>query len=371
MSVPSPAIEAESTVLQRLVDARIELRRWYLSSRRALPWRERPTPYRVWVSEVMLQQTQVKTVIPYFERFVGAFPDVVALASASEEQVITLWAGLGYYRRCRHLHAAAKVVVEQFNGEIPGDVEALLTLPGVGRYTAGAIASIAFQQPAPVLDGNVTRVISRLLALEMRVDKSQGQRILWETAEHWVDPEDPSSHNQALMELGAMVCTPRQPDCSVCPICAECKAFGTGAEERYPLKDRRKPPREVRAVGALVRDAKGAVLLTRRPEGGLLGGLWELPGGPVEDGACPEDALTVVLDGRMGLKVEVGGHLTAVRHVFTHRRLTLDVFNVPRFLGSPSSDYYPKWRWVEGDFEGMPLSRLTQKVLSVLGYLDG
>jgi len=371
MSASPSAIVADSTVLQRLVGARTDLRRWYLGSRRTLPWREQPTPYRVWVSEIMLQQTQVATVIPYFERFVDAFPDVGTLASAPEEQVITHWAGLGYYRRCRYLHAAAKVVMERFNGEIPGDVASLLSLPGVGRYTAGAIASIAFQRPAPVLDGNVTRVISRLLALEMRTDKSRGQRILWDTAEQWVDPEDPSSHNQALMELGATVCSPRQPHCSVCPMGTECKAFALGTQERYPLKARRKPPREVRGVGALVRDANGAVLLARRPEGGLLGGLWELPGELLAEGACPEDALRVALHGRMGLKAEVGGHLAAVKHVFTHRRLTLDVFNVPRFRGSPRSDYYATWRWVDGDFEGMPLSRLTQKVLLALGYLNG
>ena len=177
---------------------RSKLSEWYHSRRRELPWREDPTPYRVWVSEIMLQQTQVATVIPYFERFIAAFPSIEALAEATDDEVTAQWAGLGYYRRCRHLHQAAKVVHETLDGLLPREVEQLMALPGIGRYTAGAIASIAFGVVAPVLDGNVARVLSRLIALDLEVDGGAGKRALWGTADILVDPHDPSSHNQAM-----------------------------------------------------------------------------------------------------------------------------------------------------------------------------
>ncbi|MFO0749566.1 MAG: A/G-specific adenine glycosylase [Myxococcota bacterium] len=246
---------------------RASLRAWYLRQKRALPWRDAPTPYRVWVSEIMLQQTQVATVLPYFERFVTAFPSVERLAAADESEVMTLWSGLGYYRRARMLHAAAKVVAAEHGGQLPASVDGLAALPGIGRYTAGAIASIAFGIRAPVLDGNVARVLSRLVALPDHIDGGPGQKALWALAEALVPSDDPSTHNQAMMELGALVCTPKSPACGSCPWAGACAAHAAGSELDYPSKKPRAAPKAVFAVAGYLPEglAGDRVLLARRP----------------------------------------------------------------------------------------------------------
>lgn len=354
MSTPEP-----TTVREALAG-------WYHLRRRRLPWRDDPEPYRVWVSEIMLQQTQVATVIPYFDRFVSAFPSVAALAEADEADVLALWAGLGYYRRCRNLHAAAKAMVDRHEGRVPDTVEALLDLPGVGRYTAGAIASIAFGRPAALLDGNVSRVLSRLYGLELEVNTSAGTRRLWELAEALLDREDPSAHNQALMELGALVCSPKSPACHECPVQSECVARATGTQARYPLKKKRAKAKPAHAVcGYGERD--GALLMARRPDGVLLGGLWELPGGDLARGDSRKQGLAASLGERLGLAPRVGSHLASVEHQFTHRHLTLEVYRVELDAEPSRCQWYSEWRWVRpGELESIPLSRLTEKVLSAL-----
>ena len=365
--------KAAATV-PRMLDApsiRDHLAAWYHTRRRRLPWREDPSPYRVWVSEIMLQQTRVATVLPYFERFVAAFPDVRALAAADEADVLSLWAGLGYYQRCRRLHAAAQAVVAAHGGEVPSSVEALRALPGIGRYTAGAIASIAFGRVEPLLDGNVARVLARLLALEEAVDGAAGTRALWAAATELVCPRDPSSHNQALMELGALICSPKTPECVACPVAGQCAARVAGAAERYPIKRPRRRPTPALAVAGLVCDQAGRVLLARRPEGVLLGGLWELPGGDLELRAGQRDGLRTLLEERVGLQASVGRHLGRVEHVFTHRHLTLEVFHVDAWAGQLRAGWYPDLRWLPGEaLRSVPLSRLTEKVLATLGYHD-
>ena len=350
---------------------RAQLAAWYHTRRRQLPWREDPTPYRVWVSEIMLQQTQVATVIPYFERFVAAFPDVASLARADEQDVLGLWAGLGYYRRCRHLHAAARDMVERFDARVPDVLSDLLSLPGVGRYTAGAIASIAFDQVTPVLDGNVARVLSRLLALETAVDAAPGQRALWSAAAALVDPADPSSHNQAMMELGALVCSPRTPGCGACPVRSCCVAAAADEPERFPLKKPRRKPAIALAVAGLVRDVEGRVLLARRPDDVLLGGLWELPGGEIAPAASRKRELARWLAERAGLAADVGPHLASIEHVFTHRHLTVEVFAASRVAAEPrvAIAWYTDSRWLSpAELASVPLSRLTRKVLDAVGY---
>ncbi|MCC6621257.1 MAG: A/G-specific adenine glycosylase [Deltaproteobacteria bacterium] len=341
---------------------------------RRLPWRDDPSPYRVWVSEIMLQQTQVATVIPYFERFVAAFPTVDALAAADLSDVLTLWSGLGYYRRARLLHAAAREVVDAHGGRLPSTVEGLLGLPGVGRYTAGAIASIAFSVRAPVLDGNVMRVLSRLDAVDAPVDAAATQRALWARAEALVPADDPSAHNQAMMELGALVCTPRAPDCPACPWVDACAAHARGAAHLFPKKSPKAPARAVSVVAGLLGRslADDAVLLARRPEDGLFGGLWELPATDLEARrapASPRAALARAFRDRLGLDVDVGPHLAGLTHQLTHRTLSIDVFRVTAARGAdPRPSWYTEARWVPRSApDAVPLSTLTRKVLAAVG----
>ena len=369
-TAPTPsAIEPAPALARDLADA---LRGWYFTHRRRLPWREDPTPYRVWVSEIMLQQTQVATVIPYFERFLEAFPDVHALAAAAEDAVLARWSGLGYYRRARHLHAAAKEVVARFGGAIPGTVDGLLTLPGVGRYTAGAVASIAFGQRAPVLDGNVARVLARVFAVEEAADSHPGLKRLWALAEALV-PTDPSSHNQALMELGALVCSPRAPDCARCPLADRCAAHGLGRAEDFPRTDKKVVVKDVHAVAALVRRHAGSdeVLLAKRPRDVLLGGLWELPGAELASPrAARKKALSAALSERAGLDATIGEQVATVEHQFTHRRLSLEIFlaSAPHPPGPPTAlAFYERLTWTspaaaDTDDSATPLSTLTRKV---------
>ena len=348
---------------------RKRLHAWYHAERRTLPWREAPTPYHVWVSEIMLQQTQVATVIPYFERFIARFPNVQSLAEAPEEAVLAQWAGLGYYRRCRHLHKAAKEIVRDHDGELPGDLSSLLSLSGVGRYTAGAIASIAFGIPASVLDGNVARVLSRLVALEEESDSSAGQRKLWALADTLLCTQEPSAHNQAMMELGALICSPKAPLCDRCPVEPDCKAHALGTMTAYPRKRPKKSAKPVFGVAGLAIDPKGRTLMARRPDDVLLGGLWELPWGEIAADSTRPAELRKHFKERSGLNVTVGARLASVQHIFTHRRLTLEVYRVSSYEGTPNAQWYTEVRWVDQEsLASLPLSRLTEKVLNAVGH---
>jgi A/G-specific adenine glycosylase len=331
--MPRPPKEPEGPIVA-LTPAEAEalsrdLRGWYARSRRQLPWRENPTPWRVWVSEVMLQQTQVDTVIPYFEAFIDRFPTPSALAAASLDEVQTLWSGLGYYRRARMLHAGAVVVATRLDGIVPSDVEGLRAIPGIGPYTAGAIASIAFGKAAPLVDGNVERVLARLTGLTFESDSPAGKRVLWALAGALVSPDDPSAHNQGLMELGALVCTPARPACDRCPWAHPCRARAEGDPTAFPRKRPRKAPASVHAVALALRPhaASPHLLLARRPADGLLGGLWGLPEtaylAPGEPVAPYVSGLLDFLGERLGVPLALGPRLGEVVHVFTHRHLTL------------------------------------------------
>ena len=248
----------------------------------------------------MLQQTRVETVIPYYERFLARFPDLRSLATADTDDVLGEWAGLGYYGRARNLQTAARQVVEEWGGEMPDDVEGLRSLKGVGRYTAGAVASIAFDRPAPVVDGNVARVLTRLLEIREDVRSAPVVRRLWEEAETLARGRSPGDLNQALMELGATVCTPRSPLCEVCPIAAHCRARESGDPEAIPVKRPRAKPKRLEAAAAFL-ERRGKALAVRRPPRGLLGGLWELPGGELRDEENPEEGLARAIHEHVGL----------------------------------------------------------------------
>jgi A/G-specific adenine glycosylase len=254
-----------------------QLLAWYGKNARRLPWRGHPDPYAVWVSEVMLQQTRVETVIPYFERWMARFPTIPSLAAASQQDVLAAWEGLGYYSRARNLHRAAQVLAAEQGGKLPEDLDSLRLLPGIGRYTAAAIASIAFGKDAPTLDGNIRRVLARIFNLELPARSPEGERRLWDLAAEHLPAGQAGEYNQALMDLGATICTPRQPDCPHCPVNDLCAAYALGIQEQRPVLEP-KPSLPHYTVAAAVIQRDGQVLIAQRPAQGLLGGMWEFPG---------------------------------------------------------------------------------------------
>lgn len=336
---------------------------WYGREGRDLPWRRTRDPYRVWLSEVMLQQTGVETVIPYYERFLRVFPDVAALAEAPVEEVIELWAGLGYYSRARNLHAAAKRVVDEHGGSFPDTLEGLAGLPGVGRSTAGAILSIAFDRKGVILDGNVRRVLCRLFALQEPSRSTSAEKKLWRWAEALTPEERPHDYAQAIMDLGATICTPRRPDCPSCPVAELCRARALGLEQKLPVR-RAKKEVSVRTHIALLLERDGRFLVRRRPLSGMLAGLWEFPDVPVPEELDPERAAANLLQ-------EMGMHGTPrpagrVDHVYSHFRLELYLYhiNVPQTLCVAEA---AENRWLtEVELAGCPLHGAHKKALALL-----
>ncbi len=299
------------------------LLKWYAKHRRSMPWRDHPDPYAVWVSEIMLQQTRVEAVIPYFERWMKLFPDVKTLANATEREALNAWEGLGYYSRARNLRKAAKIVASQFNGQLPRDPKALRALPGIGPYTAGAIASIAFNMDEPALDGNSRRVLARLFDVTEYADSAAGEKILWELAAKNLPKGKAGSYNQALMELGATICLPKNPRCLLCPLTKICIARANGTQELRPaLKPKRRIPQRIHAAAVIVEGRR--VLLNQRPEKGLLGGMWEFPNARV--GEDPAGELVKALDAASRLRVERGEALGVFHHVYSHFKVTVHAF---------------------------------------------
>jgi A/G-specific adenine glycosylase len=346
-------------------EVRSALLAWFARHKRDLPWRRTRDPYAIWLSETMLQQTRVETVIPYYERFLARFPTVFALADAEPDEVTRLWSGLGYYSRARNLHAAARKLAREHGGELPRDIEKLRELPGVGRYTAGAVASIAFDRPAAIVDGNVARVLARLLGLREDVTSPATQQRLWEEAEALAQGPRPGDLNQALMELGALVCTPRAPKCLLCPLRNPCRALAAGDPEALPVKKRAAPPKPIAGVAALI--TRGEKLLAvRRPPAGLLGGLWDLPGGELAANEPARGALERALREKLGLALAGAAELGAVQHQFTHRTLALHVFRAEAKPGRVVRREYDAHRWLtRAAFAQLGLSTLARKALAL------
>ncbi|MBZ5640709.1 MAG: A/G-specific adenine glycosylase [Acidobacteriia bacterium] len=338
--------------------ARSALLRWYRANRRDLPWRRTRDPYAIWVSEAMLQQTQVSTVVPYYGRFLAAFPGVAELADAPEEAILAAWSGLGYYRRALALKAGAQAVVARHGGRVPSDPADLLALPGIGPYTAGAIASIAFGRPEPALDGNVRRVLSRLLARRGR--GATDERELLRTARELVRGRDPGDLNQSLMELGALVCTPRAPGCGACPVNRSCRGRASGHPERYPAPRRVPRAVPVRVAVALVR-RRGKILLARRDGVTPFRGEWDLPAAEVQDGADPAGLLRTLL-GRLGIAARIGDEMARARHTILNRALRIEVF-AGRVHGG-AAPVAGESRWVRPeDLGAVAISGATRKIL--------
>ncbi|MEP7286576.1 MAG: A/G-specific adenine glycosylase [Chloroflexota bacterium] len=344
-----------------------DLLNWYDNAAADLPWRRSHDPYLIWLSEIMLQQTQVTTVIPYFERFVAAFPTVSALAAAPLDQVLKCWEGLGYYSRARNLHRAAQIVAGDYGGTFPTSAAELQKLPGIGRYTAGAIASIAFGEQVAVLDGNVMRVLTRIDDIDGNLALPATQRDLWTLAESLVPADRPGDYNQALMELGRTLCRPRQPLCLICPAARHCLAFQRGVQNQRPVKTAKaKTPHYDVAAGIIWND-QNQVLIAQRPAEGLLGGLWEFPGGKQESGESLPDCLSRELREELAITVEVGSLFLSVKHAFTHFKITLHAFECRYLAGPPQAIQCAAWRWVHlDDLDQFAFGRTDRTVIEAL-----
>ncbi len=299
---------------------------WYAANARILPWRSCPSPYRTWVSEVMLQQTQVDTVLAYFNKWMARFPDLETLASADETAVLSLWEGLGYYSRARNLLQAARLMMRDMQGQIPSTTSTLVTLPGVGPYTAAAIASIAFGEDVAAVDGNIRRVFSRYFDIQEPARSPEGEKRIRALAQAHLPLGRAGAYNQALMDLGAMICTPRIPVCDQCPIRLNCQARKLGIQEDRPVKLPRQKPPHLTVTAAVIR-RNGRVLLAQRPPHGLLGGLWEFPGGTQEEQDRDlESCLQREIMEELGVKVRVGQPFGKYKHAYTHFKITLFAF---------------------------------------------
>jgi A/G-specific adenine glycosylase len=334
---------------------------WYRHHARTLPWRDHPDSYAVWVSEIMLQQTRVETVIPYFEKWMCLFPTVRDLADASEQDVLNAWEGLGYYSRARNLYKAAQIVAEKHDGELPRNLDDLHALPGIGRYTVGAIASMAFGMDEPTLDGNLRRVFARLFDVTEPADAPAGEKILWALAAGHLPKGKAGAYNQALMDLGATICAPKNPRCLICPLMEICVARENETQEQRPvLKPKKAIPHYVHAAGVVGRVGNPAyVLLAKRPSKGLLGGMWEFPNGRVS--GDPAKELTKVLKTGYRLKVRRKEALGLVQHAYTHFKVTVHVFRC-ELLEMPRDK---KLKWVRvGELGDYPMGKVDRLIAS-------
>ncbi len=322
---------------------------WYGKNKRTLPWRGHNNPYAVWVSEIMLQQTRVETVLPYFNTWLKRFPTVRALAKASEREVLNAWEGLGYYSRARNFHKAARIVVEKHRGKLPRDVNELQKLPGIGRYTAGALASIIFGMDEPALDGNLKRVYARLFDVKEPVNSSTGEKLLWKLARENLPKGKAADFNQALMDLGAMICLPKNPRCEVCPLARSCKARVNGTQQLRPVRTVKKEvPHYVHGAAVIVQ--RGRILLAQRPSKGLLGGMWEFPNARVRGDS--NSGLRSALRSAYNLKVRMkrsARSFVTVEHTYSHLKVTVNGF---RCYLSPGK--------LNGNLKWIPLKELDE-----------
>jgi A/G-specific adenine glycosylase len=344
---------------------RRKLLTWYKHHQRSLPWRKTNDPYRIWISEIMLQQTRVDTVIPYYERFIKSFPDVRALGAASLQDVLKIWENMGYYSRARNVHAASRIIIDRWKGRIPDTFGEITTLPGIGDYTAGAILSIAYGLSVPAVDGNVRRILCRLFAIRKSVDDPREQKKLRDLAAALVPAKHPGEFNQALMDLGATVCRVNKPDCLVCPVGSICRARLSGQQNSLPVT--RKSAAIPRKLGAatVIFDDSGKLLIVQRPASGLLASLWKLPGGFVHDSKNIKKCLRDCVKEELNISIRVGRYLASVNHVYTHFRLTLQAYHCRLVKGDPEARTCQNWRWATAaPLEKLPMSNIDRRILA-------
>ncbi len=335
-----------------------QLLQWFKKKGRDLPWRKTRDPYAIWVSEIMLQQTQVATVIPYYKNFLKSFPTVHHLSKADLSKVLKIWEGLGYYSRARNLHRAAGIVMNHFNGKIPNQLKDLLNLPGIGRSTAGAILSFAYNEEAPILDGNAKRVISRLFAVSDNPAKGKVENLLWRISESLIPKGYSSSFNQAIMDLGSMLCTTKEPQCLRCPLRNLCQGYLSGKPESYPPRTIKKTIPHITAISAVIEKDK-KVLLNQRPPVGLLGGLWEFPNWKIE--GEKRFGLRNYIKKEMGINVKVKESLGTFQQTYSHFKLTLQVFSCQPLNGKEKGKWVPIRK-----LPLLPMSRIHRRIAQMI-----
>jgi A/G-specific adenine glycosylase len=340
---------------------------WYERHQRDLPWRRTRDPYAIWVAEIMLQQTRVETVVSYYTRFLAQFPTIQALAEASLDDVLKAWEGLGYYARARNLHAAARWVVENLNGKLPESPDALLHLPGIGRYTAAAIASIAFGEDAIALDGNLRRVLCRIFGIDDDPGRPNTQRRLETLALSMLPPGQAGDFNQALMDLGAAICTPSPPHCLICPLMNVCQSLQEGIQNELPIRATRSNRLHRDVTAGIIWDGNGRFLITQRPLDGMLGGLWEFPGGKRRPGEALPACLKREIREELDIQIEIGDLLCTVEHAFTHFFMTLYAFHCKWLAGTPRCLGCIKLFWATlDDLDAFAFPVADQKIISFL-----
>jgi A/G-specific adenine glycosylase len=344
----------------------VKLVRWFERENRPMPWRSDPSPYKVWISEVMLQQTQVATVIPYFDRFVKRFPSVRVLAESPLEDVLRLWEGLGYYSRARNLHAAARWVMASHGGVLPETSTELMAMPGVGLYTAAAIASIAFGEPVPVVDGNVLRVFARFWGIEEPVREAVVAEEIRRRLKPVIRHVNPSHFNQAMMEIGALICRPRNPKCEGCVLAGQCVALRTGRAGELPvMRAREAVPHYDMAAGVIWK--KGKILVARRPEKGMLGGLWEFPGGRRRGKESLACTVARAVREEAGLVVKVGAPYLTLKHAYSHFSITLTAYRCEWVSGRAIPVRATELRWIgPEEVSSYPMPRANRKIAGML-----
>lgn len=346
---------------------RTKLHSWFVRNRRCFPWRKRRTAYRVWVAEIMLQQTRTDQAQPYFERFMRAFPSLKRLAEASQQEVLKQWEGLGYYGRARKLHQAAQIIRTSHSGRFPTDYESILALPGVGPYTAAAIGSLAMKLPYAVVDGNVIRVLSRLRMVQERLDTATGKKIFQRLADQLLDGNNPGLHNESMMELGALCCLPRRPSCSSCPLSTHCEAYQNHCVYDYPKRNPRAKVPHIQVGAGVLKDRRGRILIAQRRDGDMLGGLWEFPGGKCEPGETMRECIRRELKEELGVQTEIQEHLVTVRHAYSHFTMELHAYYGKMVSGKPRPLECASFAWgVPNDLMAYPMSKADDRIRQLL-----
>lgn len=346
--------------------------KWYRSNKRQLPWRATGDPYKIWVSEIMLQQTRVDQVLPYYEKFLRHFPDVHSLANTPRQKLLRIWEGLGYYSRARNMQDAAKQIVADFNGKFPDNYDDLLSLKGVGPYTAAAISSIAFGIPKAVVDGNVIRVLARWNGIEEDVRKAGTQKHIQQLADDYIDPSNPSDFNQGMMELGAVICLPKNPLCGECPVFNGCAALQLARTDSIPYKSKKsKTPHHQIAVGICI-NSTGEVLIALRPEDKMLGGFWEFPGGKIEQGESAEEAVVRELREELSVVTEVYPQkLIEIKHAYSHFKITMHAYFCRITDGIPKPKESEEIKWVHIDeLQDYPFPKANRKLTEAIQERD-